>query len=206
MSQPVGDLVIDLSLDAVRFDEQMSRVRRHFSGLDTDARKTASAVEQGLSRQALAAQKAGISVGQYKAAMRTLPAQFTDIATQLAGGQNPWLILLLINLFLLFLGTFMESVAAITIAAPILFPIALSIGLNPVQFGVIFVLNLMIGVLTPPMAVVLFITSKIGEISFERAFKAVLPYYVALLLVLVLVNLFPVLTLGLPDLMLGGYK
>ncbi|EFI4207266.1 phage tail tape measure protein, partial [Escherichia coli] len=57
-------------------------------------RKTASAVEQGLSRQALAAQKAGISVGQYKAAMRTLPAQFTDIATQLAGGQNPWLILL----------------------------------------------------------------------------------------------------------------
>ncbi|EES6704327.1 phage tail tape measure protein, partial [Escherichia coli] len=56
--------------------------------------KTATAVEQGLSRQALAAQKAGISVGQYKAAMRTLPAQFTDIATQLAGGQNPWLILL----------------------------------------------------------------------------------------------------------------
>ncbi|HHW0949873.1 TPA: phage tail tape measure protein, partial [Escherichia coli] len=82
------------SLDTIRFDEQMSRVRRHFSGLDTDARKTASAVEQGLSRQALAAQKAGISVGQYKAAMRTLPAQFTDIATQLAGGQNPWLILL----------------------------------------------------------------------------------------------------------------
>ncbi|EIH3574809.1 phage tail tape measure protein [Escherichia coli] len=94
MSQPVGDLIIDLSLDAVRFDEQMSRVRRHFSGLDTDARKTATAVEQGLSRQALVAQKAGISVGQYKAAMRTLPAQFTDIATQLAGGQNPWLILL----------------------------------------------------------------------------------------------------------------
>lgn len=94
MSQPVGDLVIDLSLDDVRFDEQMSRVRRHFSGLDTDARKTAGAVEQSLNRQALAAQKAGISVGQYKAAMRTLPAQFTDIATQLAGGQNPWLILL----------------------------------------------------------------------------------------------------------------
>ncbi|HCX7785339.1 TPA: phage tail tape measure protein, partial [Escherichia coli] len=61
---------------------------------DTDARKTATVVEQGLSRQALAAQKAGISVGQYKAAMRMLPAQFTDVATQLAGGQSPWLILL----------------------------------------------------------------------------------------------------------------
>ncbi len=68
MSQPVGDLVIDLSLDAVRFDEQMSRVRRHFSGLDTDARKTASAVEQGLSRrQALAAaQKPGFPSGSIK--------------------------------------------------------------------------------------------------------------------------------------------
>ncbi|MCU8652094.1 phage tail tape measure protein, partial [Escherichia coli] len=64
MSQPVGDLVIDLCLDAVRFDEQMSRVRRHFSGLENDARKTAGAVEQSLNRQALAAQKAGISVGQ----------------------------------------------------------------------------------------------------------------------------------------------
>ena len=94
MAEPVGDLVVDLSLDAARFDEQMARVRRHFSGTESDAKKTAAVVEQSLSRQALAAQKAGISVGQYKAAMRTLPAQFTDIATQLAGGQNPWLILL----------------------------------------------------------------------------------------------------------------
>ncbi|HBA8154802.1 TPA: phage tail tape measure protein, partial [Escherichia coli] len=84
----------DLSLDAARFDEQMARVRRHFSGTETDAKKTAAVVEQSLSRQALAAQKAGISVGQYKAAMRMLPAQFTDVATQLAGGQSPWLILL----------------------------------------------------------------------------------------------------------------
>ncbi len=63
-----------------------------FSGTETDAKKTAAVVEQSLSRQALAAQKAGISVGQYKAAMRMLPAQFTDVATQLAGGQSPWLI------------------------------------------------------------------------------------------------------------------
>lgn len=79
MAEPVGDLVVDLSLDAVRFDEQMVRVRRHFSGTESDAKKTAAVVEQSLSRQALAAQKAGISVGQYKAAMRMLPAQFTDV-------------------------------------------------------------------------------------------------------------------------------
>ncbi|HBA6806902.1 TPA: phage tail tape measure protein, partial [Escherichia coli] len=94
MAEPVGDLVVDLSLDAARFDEQMARVRRHFSGTESDAKKTAEVVEQSLSRQALAAQKAGISVGQYKAAMRMLPAQFTDVATQLAGGQSPWLIML----------------------------------------------------------------------------------------------------------------
>lgn len=93
MAEPVGDLVVDLSLDAARFDEQMARVRRHFP-VRKLMRKTAAVVEQSLSRQALAAQKAGISVGQYKAAMRMLPAQFTDVATQLAGGQSPWLILL----------------------------------------------------------------------------------------------------------------
>ncbi len=94
MAEPVGDLVVDLSLDAARFNEQMARVRRHFSGMETDAKKTAAVVEQSMNRQALAAQKAGISVGQYKAAMRMLPAQLTDIVTQLAGGQNPFLIML----------------------------------------------------------------------------------------------------------------
>ncbi|WP_334650350.1 phage tail tape measure protein [Klebsiella pneumoniae] len=94
MAEPAGDLVVDLSLDAARFDEQMARVRRHFSGTESDAKKTAAVVEQSMIRQALAAQKAGISVGQYKAAMRMLPAQLTDVATQLAGGQSPWMILL----------------------------------------------------------------------------------------------------------------
>lgn len=118
---------------------------------------------------------------------------------------NPYVILLLINIFLLFLGTFMETVAAITIAAPILFPIVTSLGMSPVQFGVVFVLNLMIGLLTPPMAVCLFITAKIGGISFERAFKAVTPYYIALLLVLILINIFPGITLWIPEMLLGGY-
>ncbi|MFS1328112.1 phage tail tape measure protein [Klebsiella pneumoniae] len=94
MAEPAGDLVVDLSLDAARFAEQMARVRRHFSGTESDAKKTAAVVEQSMIRQALAAQKAGISVGQYKAAMRMLPAQLTDVATQLAGGQSPWMILL----------------------------------------------------------------------------------------------------------------
>jgi TRAP-type C4-dicarboxylate transport system permease large subunit len=111
--------------------------------------------------------------------------------------------MLLINLFLLFLGTFMETNASLLIMVPILMPIIQEIGMHPVQFGVVMVLNLMIGLLTPPMALCLFITSKIGNISFERAFKAVSPYYIALLIVLLLINVFPALTLTIPQLVFG---
>ncbi|WP_137559397.1 phage tail tape measure protein, partial [Escherichia coli] len=105
MAGNFADLTAVLTLDSTRFSEEAARVKKELGETSDLAdlmagrvsqsfKKQATAVEQGLSRQALAAQKAGISVGQYKAAMRTLPAQFTDIATQLAGGQNPWLILL----------------------------------------------------------------------------------------------------------------
>ncbi|EPH6851912.1 phage tail tape measure protein, partial [Escherichia coli] len=105
MAGNFADLTAVLTLDSARFSEEAARVKKELSETSALAdlmsgkvsqsfRKQADAAEQSLSRQALAAQKAGISVGQYKAAMRTLPAQFTDIVTQLAGGQNPWLILL----------------------------------------------------------------------------------------------------------------
>lgn len=113
---------------------------------------------------------------------------------------NPYLILLLINLFLLFVGTFMEATSALLVTLPVLLPIVKIIGMSTVQFGVIMVLLLMIGMLTPPMALCLFVTSKIGGISFDRAFKAVLPYYVALLTVLIIINLFPGVTLALTGL------
>ncbi|EFH3010894.1 phage tail tape measure protein, partial [Escherichia coli] len=105
MAGNFADLTAVLTLDSTRFSEEAARVKKELGETSDLAdlmagrvrksfNKQATAVEQGLSRQALAAQKAGISVGQYKAAMRMLPAQFTDVATQLAGGQNPWLILL----------------------------------------------------------------------------------------------------------------
>ncbi len=94
MSQPVGDLVVNIDLEGAKFDEQIAHVRKQFSGLGTDSEIAGNKGQDAFSKQELAARKAGISVGQYKAAMRTLPAQFTDIATQLAGGQSPWLILL----------------------------------------------------------------------------------------------------------------
>ena len=117
---------------------------------------------------------------------------------------NKILILILINILLLFIGTFMETNASILILVPILMPIAAQLGVHPVQFGIIVVLALMIGLLTPPMAICLFITSKIGGISFERAFKAVIPYYVGLVCALILINVFPAITLTIPKLILGS--
>ena len=113
-------------------------------------------------------------------------------------------ILLLINLLLLFMGTFMETNASILILTPILMPIVTQIGVHPVQFGVIMIFALMIGLLTPPMAICLFLTSKLGGISFQRAFKAVTPYYIGLLIVLLLISVFPQITLAVPKLLLGS--
>lgn len=116
---------------------------------------------------------------------------------------SPLVILLLINL-LLFMGTFMETNASILILTPILMPIVTQIGAHPVQFGVIMIFALMIGLLTPPMAICLFLTSKLGGISFQRAFKAVTPYYIGLLIVLLLINVCPQITLAVPKLLLGS--
>ncbi|MBT9425844.1 phage tail tape measure protein [Enterobacter oligotrophicus] len=90
----VGDLVVNLDVNSTKFNEQINYVKKEFKQAGDAANDSALRIQQAFSRQETAARKAGISVGQYNAAMRMLPAQFTDIATQLAGGQNPWLILL----------------------------------------------------------------------------------------------------------------
>ncbi|WP_323112873.1 phage tail length tape measure family protein [Klebsiella quasipneumoniae] len=94
MSQPVGDLVVKIDGDSAKFDEEVTRLNRQLAGVGKNANTSSEQVTKAFAREELAAKRAGISVGQYRAAMRTLPAQFTDIATQLAGGQSPWLILL----------------------------------------------------------------------------------------------------------------
>ncbi|BDH46386.1 phage tail tape measure protein [Salmonella enterica subsp. enterica serovar Choleraesuis] len=94
MAQPVGDLVVNLDVNSVNFQKQLEYARRQFDGFAAAANDASAAAAGVFSRQELAAKRAGISVGQFSNAMRMLPAQFTDIATQLAGGQSPWLIML----------------------------------------------------------------------------------------------------------------
>ncbi|MER1983233.1 phage tail tape measure protein [Citrobacter amalonaticus] len=90
----VGDLVVNLDVNSTKFNEQITHVQRQFRQTGDAANDTELRIRQAFSRQEIAAKKAGLSVGQYSNAMRMLPAQFTDIATQLAGGQSPWLIML----------------------------------------------------------------------------------------------------------------
>nr|EKJ2707236.1 phage tail tape measure protein [Escherichia coli] len=94
MAQSVGDLIVNLDVDSTKFTEQVNRVNKQLKGTGLAANDAALQVQKSFTRHELAAKKAGLSVGQYSNAMRMLPAQFTDVATQLAGGQNPWLILL----------------------------------------------------------------------------------------------------------------
>ncbi len=116
---------------------------------------------------------------------------------------DPLIVLLVINLFLLFVGMFMEAIAAMMILVPILGPVAMQIGVSPIQFGVIVVLNLMIGTVTPPVGVVLFVTANVARVPFERVTRAILPFLLPLLGVLIAVSVWPPLTTYLPKLLMG---
>jgi tripartite ATP-independent transporter DctM subunit len=119
-------------------------------------------------------------------------------ALLLSISDNPLIILLIINVLLLIVGCFMETIAAISILVPVLMPVVLKVGIDPVQFGVIMVLNLMIGLLTPPVGMVLFILARVANIPFDRTVKAVSPFLIPLLVVLLLISVFPELTLAVP--------
>jgi tripartite ATP-independent transporter DctM subunit len=111
---------------------------------------------------------------------------------------KPWAVLLLVNIFLLIVGCFMETIAAITILVPVLLPLMEKIGVDPVHFGLIMVLNLMIGLLTPPVGMVLYILARVANISFERATKACAPFLVPLLVTLAMVTYWSDMVLWLP--------
>lgn len=115
--------------------------------------------------------------------------------------ENKYLILLLVNLLLLFVGMFMETIAALIILFPVLLKVATSVGVDPIHFAIICVLNLVLGLLTPPVGVCLYITSSIGRISLAQISKAVMPFLIVNLIILALVTYVPPLTLFLPSLL-----
>lgn len=114
---------------------------------------------------------------------------------------NPYILAILLNLILLVLGCIMDMAPIILIATPILLPIATSIGINPIQFGIMMILNCGIGLLTPPVGAVLFIGSAVGKVKMERVVKATLPFYACMILVLMLITFIPGITMIVPNLL-----
>jgi len=116
----------------------------------------------------------------------------------LAFTHSPWLFLLLANLLMLFVGCFLEPTAAILILVPVLMPVVQQLGIDPVHFGLVMVLNLMIGLLHPPMGMVLFVLARVAGLSVERTTMAILPWLIPLLLSLILITYIPQISLWLP--------
>jgi TRAP-type C4-dicarboxylate transport system permease large subunit len=119
----------------------------------------------------------------------------------LAVTKDPWMFLLMANLLMLFVGCFLEPTAAITILVPILLPIARQLGVDPVHFGLVMVLNLMIGLLHPPMGMVLFVLARVAKLSVERTTMAILPWLIPLLGSLIILTYVPAVGLWLPRMM-----
>jgi C4-dicarboxylate transporter DctM subunit len=118
--------------------------------------------------------------------------------------QEPMVFLLMVNVLLLIVGTFMEVNAAKVMLVPLLFPIATQLGIDAVHFGVVLTVNLCIGLVTPPVGIVLALACRIGDISLEEGTVAVLPFMAVALLVLIALTWFPILSTWLPDLLLGA--
>ncbi len=125
--------------------------------------------------------------------LEQIPQQIAQVILNVTN--NPVVIILLINILLLWIGTFMEALAAIVILTPILLPLALQIGMNPIHFGVIIVVNLAIGFITPPVGVNLFVASGIADAKIQSIAKASIPFLLAMLAVLMVITYIPQLSL-----------
>lgn len=127
-----------------------------------------------------------------------------QLVTMVAGlDLSPVMLLLAINVFLLIIGLFMETNAAITIFTPMLLPLAVALGVDPVHFGIMMVLNLMIGLLTPPVGMVLFAVAKVANVPINKALVAVAPFYIPLVAALLLITFIPEISLILPRLLMN---
>ena len=112
---------------------------------------------------------------------------------------NKHVLLLIMMVMVLLIGLFMETIAAITILVPVLMPIAISAGIDPVHLGILLILNLMLGLLTPPVGMVLFVLSEVSGVKFEQCVKATMPFLVPLIAVLLLITFIPEIALWLPS-------
>lgn len=141
---------------------------------------------------------AGVSLLGFVLAREQAPQQIAQLF--LAFASDPVTFIIVVNVMIFILGAFIESLVILLVVVPILVPIAIGFGLDPVHFGIIIVLNLMISILTPPMGMALFVVAQAGGIPYHRLAIAILPWLIPPIVVLILVCVFPILATGLPNL------
>ena len=122
----------------------------------------------------------------------------------IGAGMQPWMFLVVVNIILLIAGNFMEPSAIILVAAPILFPIAMQLGIDPIHFGIIMVVNMEIGIITPPVGLNLFVISAVTGMPIVNVLRAALPWLAILFAFLVLVTYVPIISTVLPDYFFGS--
>jgi C4-dicarboxylate transporter, DctM subunit len=132
-----------------------------------------------------------------------IPHEIT--AAMLSFSQEPWVFLLLVNILLLFVGMFIDVTPAMITFAPILFPIAMQLGIDPIHFGIVMVTNLGIGFITPPVGSCLYVAAGIGRVSIESVVKRIMPFFFMMVVTLILITYWPDMTLSVPR-MLGYAK
>ncbi|WED26303.1 TRAP transporter large permease [Vibrio sp. DW001] len=138
------------------------------------------------------------SIMSWVMAFTQIPGMIADAL--LSFTSDPILILLIINVVLLFIGTFMDPTPAVLIFTPIFLPICMGLGMHPVQFGILMVFNLSLGTITPPVGPILFTGCKISGISIDSVIKTLLPFFLVIFLVLMLVTYIPAISMTLPEL------
>lgn len=143
---------------------------------------------------------AGSALYAWVLARYQVTAQIIDFLS--ANIENPLLLLLLLNVLILLIGCFIDSVPALFLLTPLLVPLVISYGIDPVHFGVVMIFNLMIGLVTPPVGTVLFTVQKVADIPFGALVREVAPFYVPLFAMLLLITYLPWLVLALPNLFL----
>jgi tripartite ATP-independent transporter DctM subunit len=142
---------------------------------------------------------AGVSLLSFIFAREQAPQQIAQMF--LAVADSPLMFLIMVNVMIFILGCFIESLVILLVIVPILVPVATDFGIDPVHFGIIVVLNLMISIMTPPMGMALFVVSQVGNIPYQKLARAILPWLIPPTIVLILVCTFPILATGLPSLM-----
>ena len=134
-------------------------------------------------------------------ALEGVPQQLASLLLSIS--ENPLIVLLIVNIALLIFGMVMDTTAILLVAVPVLVPVMTALGVDPVHFGIIMVINLLIGTLTPPFGILLFVMSEVAKVEYKPLLRQIAPFYIPLFLFLIVITYLPALTLSLPNYIFG---